>query len=114
MTKVTNRAISSPGAMVYAFGSRFGPQKGKDPSFHFSPQLGVHDIHMNQGNSKKFAGDDGVFQDGALLINLPKGDQWIAVFLAFQSQSFHTDGKTGHTLPAGAVGSGATRPPHKR
>jgi uncharacterized protein YukJ len=92
---------------MYVFGSRFGPQKGKDPTFKFSPQLGVHDVHMNQGNSKKFAKDDGVFQDGALLINLPQKDQWIAIFLAFQSQSFRTDDRTGHRLAAAAAVSGA-------
>jgi uncharacterized protein YukJ len=105
--KYVNLAISSPGAMIYAFGSRFGPEKGKDPSFGFSPQLGVHDIHMNQGNSKGFAGDDGVFQDGALLIQLPKKDQWIAIFLAFQSQSFHTDDRTGHRVAAAAAAASA-------
>jgi uncharacterized protein YukJ len=104
--KYVNLAISSPGAMIYAFGSRFGPEKGKDPSFGFTPQLGVHDIHMNQGNSKEFAKDDGVFQDGALLIQLPKKDQWVAIFLAFQSQSFHTDDHTGHRVAAAAAAAG--------
>lgn len=103
MEKYVNLAMSNPGAMVYAFGSRFGPQKGKDKYFGFSPQLGVHDIHMNQGNSAKFRNDDGVFRDGALLINLPKKDQWIAIFLAFQSQSFQTDDRTGHRLAAAAA-----------
>jgi len=96
-------AMAKPGAMIYAFGSRFGPQKGKDKEFGFSPELGVHDIHMNQGNSAGFLKDDGVFQDGALLINLPQGDQWIAIFLAFQSQSFQTDDRTGHRLAAAAA-----------
>ncbi len=105
--KYVDLAINSPGAMVYAFGSKF-KGKGKDPSFGFSPEQGVHDIHMNQGNSPGFAKDDGTFQDGALLINLPKGDRWIALFLAFQSQSFQTDDRTGHRLVAAvaAVGGG--------
>jgi uncharacterized protein YukJ len=84
--KYVKLAISSPAAMVYAFGSRFGPQKGKDPSFGFSPQLGVHDIDMNQGNSKDFVDQDGVFQ-----------------YLAFQSQSFQTDDRTGHREEAAAA-----------
>lgn len=104
--KYVNLAIASSGAMVYSFGSRFGPQKAKDKTFGFSPQLGVHDIHMNQGNSAKFQNDDGVFQDGALLVNLPKKDQWIAIFLAFQSQSIHTDDRTGHRLEAAAATAG--------
>jgi uncharacterized protein YukJ len=101
-----NLAIARPGAMIYAFGSRFGPQKGKDKSCGFSPQLGVHDIHMNQGNSSTFTRDDGVFRDGALLIYLPERDSWIAVFLAFQSQSFQTDDRTGHRLAAATAGAG--------
>jgi uncharacterized protein YukJ len=105
--KYVDLAMTKPGAMAYAFGSRFGPQKGKDKTFGFSPQLGVHDIHMNQGNSAAFVGDDGVFQDGALLIYLPQGDSWTAVFLAFQSQSFHTDDRTGHKLAAAVATVGA-------
>jgi uncharacterized protein YukJ len=103
--KYVTLAMTKPGAMLYAFGARFS-DKGKDPQFKFSPELGVHDIHMNQGNSGSFVKDDGVFQDGALLINLPQGNQWIALFLAFQSQSFHTDDKTGHRLAAAAAGAG--------
>jgi len=103
--------MTKPGAMIYAFGARFGPEKGKDTQFGFSPELGVHDIHMNQGNSAAFQKDDGVFQDGALLINLPQGNQWIALFLAFQSQSFHTDDRTGHRLAAAAAtATGSTVP----
>jgi uncharacterized protein YukJ len=102
--KYITLAITKPGAMLYAFGSRFGPENKKDATFGFTPGLGVHDIHMNQGNSgKQFVKDDGVFQDGALLINLPQGDQWIAIFLAFQSQSFQTDDRTGHRLAAAAA-----------
>ena len=106
--KYVDLAIKSPGAMIYAFGSRFGPEKGKDKFFKFTPELGVHDIHMNQGNSKKFAKDDGVFHDGALFINLPKGDKWIAVFLAFQSQSFVTSDRTGHPIEVAAAAAATT------
>jgi hypothetical protein len=60
--------------------------------------MGVHDIHMNQGNSGSFTKDDGVWQDGGLIFHFPKLSQWVAVFLAFQSQAWHTDDKTGHTI----------------
>ena len=60
------------------------------------PGNGVHDIHMNQGNCGRFAGDDGVWQDGGLLLHFPADDQWVAIFLAFQSQAWHTDDTTGH------------------
>ena len=69
----------------------------RDKVFGFRPGNGVHDIHMNQGNSPRFEGDDGVWQDGALLIHLPAEERWVGIFLAFQSQSWHTDDVTGHT-----------------
>ncbi len=92
------RALVEPGATVYAFGQRWGPEAGKsDKIFGFEPGNGVHDIHMNQGNSGAFVRDDGVWQDGALVFRF--GDQWAAVFLAFQSQAWHTDDTTGHAVP---------------
>jgi uncharacterized protein YukJ len=91
------RAIGDPAARVYAFGERWGPENGaRDKVFGFQPGNGVHDIHMNQGNSARFRGDDGVWQDGGLLIRL--GDRWIGIFLAFQSQAWHTDDVTGHAI----------------
>jgi len=54
---------------------------------------------MNQGNSGRFAEDDGVWQDGGLLLQFPDTGQWVAIFLAFQSQAWHTDDSTGHSLP---------------
>jgi len=53
---------------------------------------------MNQGNVPPFLGDDGVWQDGGLLFQFPATDQWVALFLAFQSQAWHTDDRTGHTI----------------
>jgi uncharacterized protein YukJ len=94
-----NRAIREPDAIVYAFGQRWGPEPTtKDKTFNFLPGNGIHDIHMNQGNIAPFLGDDGVWQDGGLLIRFPSTDQWVAIFLAFQSQSWHTDDVTGHTI----------------
>jgi len=56
----------------------------------------------------RFADDNGVWQDGALLIHFPEvrsedenitwPEQWVALFLAFQSQCWHTDDVTGHCL----------------
>ena len=94
-----NRAIADPEAMIYAFGERWGPEGQRDKVFHFTPGNGVHDIHMNQGNAGGFVGDDGVWQDGALLLHHPAEDRWSALFLAFQSQALHTDDATGHALP---------------
>ena len=91
---VVERAIGTSDAEVFAFGQKYpapGARPQKDTVFGFQPEAGVHDIHMNQGNAGKFRGDDGTWQDGGLLVYLPKAERWVAVFLAFQSQSFETD-----------------------
>ncbi|MFN0306116.1 MAG: DUF2278 family protein [Burkholderiales bacterium] len=94
-----NRAINEPDALVYAFGERWGPEHGKpDKIFDFQPGNGIHDIHMNQGNVAAYRKDDGVWQDGAVLIHFPSRSQWVALFLAFQSQAWHTDDVTGHAI----------------
>jgi uncharacterized protein YukJ len=90
-------AMSQEGALVYAFGARFGPETQKDKYFKFTPGNGIHDIHMNQGNDRKHAQDDGVFRDGCLIFQYPDGEIR-AFFMAFQSQTFNTDDKTGHAL----------------
>jgi uncharacterized protein YukJ len=93
------RAVQEQGSEVYAFGERWGPEPGVlDKIFGFLPGNGVHDIHMNQGNHPRFERDDGVWQDGALVFRFPSTDQWVAVFLAFQSQAWHTDDATGHAI----------------
>ncbi len=102
------RAINVPEATLYAFGERWGPEPGKkDKHFGFLPGNGIHDIHMNQGNVGQFTSADGVWQDGALFIHFPAirdgntviaSEQWIGVILAFQSQSWHTDDSTGHSI----------------
>lgn len=93
------RAIADPAATAYAYGQRFGPEQGvEDKVFGFEPANGVHDIHMNQGNSGRFRRDNGVRQDGALILRFPAEDRWVAIFLAFQSQAFHTDDRTGDPL----------------
>ena len=76
------------------------PEQGvPDTVFGFTPGNGTHDIHMNQGNIPRFESHDGVWRDGALLFAFPSARQWVAVFLAFQSQAWHTDDRTGHASP---------------
>jgi uncharacterized protein YukJ len=97
LDRYVNRAIADPDALVYAFGERWGPESNvRDKIFGFRPGNGVHDIHMNQGNSARFRGDDGTWQDGGLLLRL--GGRWVGIFLAFQSQAWHTDDTTGHAI----------------
>jgi uncharacterized protein YukJ len=93
------RAAVDPASRIYVFGQRWGPERKPDKIFGFTPGNGAHDIHMNQGNSGRFVVDDGVWQDGALLLHYPTSGRWVGVFLAFQSQAWHTDDTTGHTLP---------------
>jgi uncharacterized protein YukJ len=93
------RVMNDPDARVYAFGQRWGPEAGiPDKIFGFRPGNGIHDIHMNQGSSGRFARDNGVWQDGGLFLHYPNQNQWVAFFLAFQSQAWHTDDATGHPL----------------
>jgi len=69
------RAISQS-ATAYVFGSRF-------PG-------GIHDVHMNQGNSGSFAADNGAYQDGGLVFAFDSGVS-VGIFVAFQAQSWDTD-----------------------
>ena len=94
------RAIADPDATVFAFGERWPTEETvPDKVFGFLPGQGVHDIHMNQSNVGRFVSDDGVWQDGALLLHFPgAAEQWVAIFLKFQSQGWHTDDATGHKI----------------
>jgi len=101
---IIQQAMGDENALVYAFGERWKTEPTiKDKIFGFLPGNGIHDIHMNQGNSAQFKGDDGVWQDGGLLIHFPEQQRWVAIFLKFQSQAWHTDDVTGHTIPIGTT-----------
>jgi uncharacterized protein YukJ len=105
LDRVVQAAIAEEDALLYAFGQRWGPEdNARDKIFGFLPGNGIHDIHMNQGNSGQFVNDDGVWQDGGLFVYFPSVDRWTAVFLKFQSQSWHTDDATGHTIATPAPG----------
>jgi uncharacterized protein YukJ len=78
-----NMTIADKNGTIYAFGSAYADSGKVD---------GIHDIHMNQGNpTNNHGGDNGVWQDGALLIHLPSKGTWTAVFIAFQTESWDTD-----------------------
>jgi uncharacterized protein YukJ len=86
------RAIADSEAFICAFGQRWPETGTPDRPFGFTPDNGVHDIHMNQGDTDpSFASENGSWQDGALFIYLPSTQQWTAIFLKFQSQSWQTD-----------------------
>lgn len=103
------RSLNNPNAALYVFGEPFGPEDKPDKIFGFRPGRGIHNIHMNQGSSGRFSQDNGVFQDGGLLIHFQDRNQWLAAFFAFQSQSFHTDDRTGNPIDA-RVGTEPTLP----
>ncbi|KAF7586327.1 hypothetical protein BBP40_009074 [Aspergillus hancockii] len=70
-------------ATIYLFGSKY---TDGDP--------GIHNIHMNQGNARRpqrYFRENGIYQDGALIIRYPDDDRWVAIFLAFAVQATHTD-----------------------
>ncbi len=92
------RAQDDPSAHAYVFGEPWGPEEEPDEVFGFRPGNGVHSVHMNQGNSDEYREDDGVWQDGGLLLHFADEDRWVALFLAFQSQAWHTDDRTGHAI----------------
>ncbi|KAL5358809.1 hypothetical protein BJX96DRAFT_163998 [Aspergillus floccosus] len=73
-------------AVLYIFGEKFNTNDG------------IHNVHMNQGNIQRYSGDDGVFQDGALLFHFPEADKWAGIFLAFASQAVHTSENDGHAI----------------
>jgi hypothetical protein len=94
------QAISDDDAVVYAFGQHWADTSGADQYFpEIKPSVGIHDIHMNQGNpAGNYLKDNGIYQDGGLVFHFPSRNRWAAVFTAFQSQSFHTDDVTGNPL----------------
>ncbi len=87
------RAKADEAAVVLACGEFF-EDSGVDKTFNFSPELGVHDIHMMQGNGGKFANDNRVNGDGALFIRFAGGET-IALFTRFTIQDVPTDNRTG-------------------
>jgi uncharacterized protein YukJ len=97
------RAMSDEDAMIYAFGETWGPEHNKaDKYFGFKPGRGIHDIHFNQGNPPgRFAGQNGPWQDGGLILEFPRERQWVGIFLKFQTQAWHSDDATGsQVVPA--------------
>jgi uncharacterized protein YukJ len=100
--RYAQRALADEEALLYAFGEPFGPENEPDRYFGFRPNRGIHDIHMNQGNPPgRFAASNGPWQDGGLIFRFPNQDEWVAIFLKFQTQDWHTDDRTGNALDLG-------------
>lgn len=90
------RAIEDRSATVYAYGESWGPESAADDYFKFKPGRGVHDIHMNQGDASE---PNGVYQDGALLVEFPGAGRTAGLFIKFQNQAWHTDELGGNPIP---------------
>jgi uncharacterized protein YukJ len=106
----TDQAQAQADATIYVFGS-FWQSQQFPPDEVLGTSQGVHDIHMNQGNSNSFRGDDGVYQDGGVIFHLPQTNRFVGVFLAFNSQVWFTDNQSGHRLPGHPEGPLAQQGP---
>ncbi|QMW04595.1 DUF2278 family protein [Spirosoma foliorum] len=110
-----DRSKADPNARIFAFGEQWPSTTKPDTYFHELKDQGLHDIHMNQGNPRgSFEKDNGVFQDGGLLIYYPSLSRWTAILLAFQTQfntlnpaTLHTDDQTGNRI----TGTSDNNPP---
>jgi len=92
------KAVADDQATVVVFGQYY-EDKGRDSTFGFSPEQGVHDIHMMQGNPSggSFSDDNVAGGDGALFIRY--GDGSVTAFFArFSTQTTDTDPQTGAPL----------------
>jgi uncharacterized protein YukJ len=88
---------------LFVFGEKF-PEPGQPPNplpidHELDTDQGVHNVHMNQGNANpgSFAQDNGVFQDGGLILMFPT--RYVGLLLRFQTQWLPTDNTTGDRLP---------------
>ena len=80
-------------------GLRGSMSKNATQVFGFLPGNGIHNIHMNQGND-----DDKhkvIMEFGktvGLIFHFSKPNQWVAIFLKFKSQSWHTKDDDGDPI----------------
>jgi uncharacterized protein YukJ len=96
LEKYVKSAIADKESLIYAFGSGWGTQHQPDKIFGFSPAKGLSNIHMNQGNSPEmFEEDNGIWQDGALLLYGGAEKKWTGLFIKFQQQAWDTWDDTG-------------------
>ncbi|TID19452.1 hypothetical protein E2P81_ATG06621 [Venturia nashicola] len=80
LTTIFRNAISQK-ATIYLWGSQY-VDSGK--------VAGIHDIHMNQGDTGSFKSDNGIWQDGSFMLKFPDG-HFEAVLIAFAEQYTQTD-----------------------
>jgi uncharacterized protein YukJ len=111
LTAALDKTKADANARIFVFGSQWPSTKAKDKYFPEIKDQGIHNIHLNQGNpTGSFQKDNGVYQDGGLLIYYPKLNRWTAILLAFQTQfntlhpnTLHTDDVTGNRIAAASL-----------
>ena len=99
------------GGQIFAWGQKFTSNQHRpiDKEFGNLDGLhGIHDIHLNQGNVGAHAKDNGVFQDGGLVLAYP--DRSVGLFLAFQSQVVPTDARGNAAASGKPIGELITAP----
>ena len=97
------KALNNAQAEIFVFGAFFNNATSAhpDPRIYFNPNplLGIHDVHMNQGDVGSDEGDNGTGQDGAMFLRFTGSgvdvdadmDTWVAMFFRFDNQSIDTD-----------------------
>jgi uncharacterized protein YukJ len=89
--------LKASGGELFAFGSHFHDPAPSTPiDVQFGTKDGMHDIHMNQGNGSDHAEDNGVFNDGGLILRFP--DHVTGLFFRFKTQFLPTDAH-GNQIP---------------
>jgi len=93
---LATEATNNPNMEVFAFGSGWddnAPGGHPDTAHYFdpNPSKGIHDIHMNQGDTGQEKHFNGINQDGALFFHYKDTNKWVALFFKFQVQSTKTD-----------------------
>lgn len=78
--KYMKKALNNDKVTIYVFGTCYE-----------SGVKGIHNIHMNQGNRGTHYTENKTYHDGCFFIHFTEEENWIAYFLAFQSQSWNTD-----------------------
>jgi uncharacterized protein YukJ len=79
--------LTKKDTIVYSVGDSFEDRNKSDDYFDFSPEKGIHDIHYKQYNDHNHAHEDGQWQDGSIFFKI--GDEWVALFIKFQSQRIY-------------------------
>ena len=94
LSTLTQRAIdeAGQGSELYVWGSKFVVgDKPTAADTKFGNQVGVHDVHMNQGNPPPHQGDNGKFQDGGLVFHFAPANLYVGVFMKFKTQEARND-----------------------